>query len=65
MSDWLYEEIGGGPEGWAGQVLAKKSKSVGSFSGSYSRGPSLKVYSTRPIQSALQASTGGHSGVIQ
>lgn len=47
------------------EVFSKRSKNVDNFSGSYFKGFVHKVYSIHHIQSALSASTGGYSGVLQ
>lgn len=45
------------------KVLAKNYKTMGSFNGSYSKGPSQQIYLAPLIQLVVLASAGGHSGV--
>lgn len=47
------------------KVLAKKSKSMDNFSGTYSTGSGQRVFSAHSIQSALPSSTCGYLKVTQ
>lgn len=54
-----FEQVG------RAKSLAEKSQNAGNFNGSYSKGHSQQAHMNFLIQSALPASTGGHSGAIQ
>ena len=59
--DFVIEVEGVKPDDFTMASTSKKFRKGGEFSGSYSRGQSSGGYPAHPIQSSLQASSGGPS----